>query len=300
MSSSDTLNLFSNLPRRVQRAIDDAFVISINPNQTNPRPREKKRRKTSAEPSGGGFLVPTSASSSGDFVSVQATEEHSYTQIPLDIIPDALQRLDLSPDDEILAVFRNAATGWASIEPQTTSDSERKYVSRDDWRAVCAVLLENKSLEDQSFDDDFQAEGSEYADEFDNSEGSSAASEDEYDSEGERDVPSRRRKGVAGKSRQAVSFDEFDARSKGLTQRQKQTCLDAFALFFPDVSAAELENQRVTIKDLQRVLRLLNEKLKADEVGNLVSSSWLKVSNKSKRFRFWRCWICFRLRKTNQ
>jgi len=261
----DTLNLFSSLPRRVQRTIDDAFDTSINPNQTDSGPRPVKRRKTSLEPSGGGFVVQSSPL------------ECQNTQISLDLIPSALQHLDVPADDEeVLSVFRNAASGWASnsSEPKSALNSDTRYVSRDDFRAVCAVLLENRSPQDDQEhpdDEEFDIGGTtdEYVDDHDKSEAisSGGASDDDYVG----GPSSRRRK---GKSRQVVSFDELNAQAHSLTQRQKQTCLDTYALFFPHTPPSELENQKIKIKDLHNAAKLLNEKLNADEVGKLFSSSF--------------------------
>ncbi|KAJ7819143.1 hypothetical protein B0H13DRAFT_2453702 [Mycena leptocephala] len=49
------------------------------------------------------------------------------TQISLSSIPKLLQRLDLPPDDAQIG----------------DTDTEEAYVSRDNWRAVCAVLLDD-------------------------------------------------------------------------------------------------------------------------------------------------------------
>ncbi|CAE6434125.1 unnamed protein product [Rhizoctonia solani] len=78
------------------------------------------------------------------------------------MVPTALQMLDLPPDDEdVMNVFRNAATGWesrpgASRRRESGSDNEVVVdkdaglsVSRADWRAVCAVLLSQKDDEDE-------------------------------------------------------------------------------------------------------------------------------------------------------
>jgi len=257
MSSSD---LFSSLPWRVQRTIDDAFD---NPDQID-CPRPVKRRKISVEPSGGGFVVKSTSPACQN------------TQIPLDLIPSALQYLDVPADDEeVLSVFRNAASGWTSTssEPQSQSNSDRLYVTRDDFRAVCAVLLENMSPQDEQErpgDDELDIGGTtdEYVDDYDKSESiSSGDSEDEY--VGEPNGPSSRRR--KGKSRQV---DELNVQAHTLTQRQKQTCLDTFALFFPHIPPSELENQKIKIKDLHFAAKLLNEKLNADQVGKLFSSSF--------------------------
>lgn len=255
MPSSDTLNLFSSLPRRVQRVIDDAFNI------THPGLRPSKRRKISVEPN--------------------SSEDRTPSQIPLDAVPTALQRLDLPPDDEeVLSVFRNASSGWASSEhapPPSNSEAQSRFISREDWRAVCAVLLENRpGARDRPDEDEYDVGGSsdEYVVDDDdvNSEGEeisgarSETSEDEY-LDGPR-TSSRRRKGKL-REEPEVSFDELKAQARDLTHRQRRTCLDTYALFFPHVSASELADQRIAIKDIQRVAKLLNEKLKAEEVGRL-------------------------------
>ncbi|KAJ7936815.1 hypothetical protein B0H13DRAFT_2649264 [Mycena leptocephala] len=49
------------------------------------------------------------------------------TQISLSSIPKLLQRLDLPPDDAQIG----------------DTDTEEAYVSRDNWRAICAVLLDD-------------------------------------------------------------------------------------------------------------------------------------------------------------
>jgi hypothetical protein len=85
------------------------------------------------------------------------------SQIPLSSIPSAIQRLGLAPDDvQVLLVFKNAASGWRLStnrpgEIGGESDAEEAYVSHEDWRAMCAVLLEH------------------YAEEYVESDGASAA-----------------------------------------------------------------------------------------------------------------------------
>jgi hypothetical protein len=51
------------------------------------------------------------------------------------------------------------------------------------------------------------------------------------------------------------------------SSRQKETCLKTFALFFPDIPHHQLADHRIMIKDLQRVSKLLGEKIKAEEVN---------------------------------
>jgi hypothetical protein len=67
------------------------------------------------------------------------------TQIPLSLVPAALARLNLAPDDEdVLAVFHNAASGWTDARQSSRGQTEG-LVSRKDFRAVCAVLLDSDS-----------------------------------------------------------------------------------------------------------------------------------------------------------
>ena len=76
MTSTET---YYTLPRYLQRRIDRAF----------------NSKDLSAAGSGGGFIGTDSDG------------------IPLSSILKVLQSLDLPPDDEeVLAVFRNAASGW--------------------------------------------------------------------------------------------------------------------------------------------------------------------------------------------
>jgi hypothetical protein len=259
MSSSDSI--FFTLPKRAQRAIDDAFDLSINPNYFSAsRPSNLSVEPTSG---GGGFLAEEE---SPDI-------QRCTTHLPLDLIPSALQHLDLPPDDDqILSVLRNAASGWtsSSLEPLLTTDSHGKYVNRDDWRAVCAVLLENRSTEDDPAEGDSDDAGDEYFEEYkeydSDQEPPSIGSDDEYMDRRFASSP-RRMRGGKSQTRRPLSLDELKTRSNALTKRQRQTCLDTFCLFFPDVPVSKVAKQNIMIKDLQRLGKLLNEKLKADEVG---------------------------------
>ncbi|KAF7373159.1 hypothetical protein MSAN_00524000 [Mycena sanguinolenta] len=247
MSSNDS---FAALPKYLQRRVDRAFDQSAPSNDPNPTD------------SGGGFLV-------GD-------AESSQTQIPLAAIPTALQQLDLPPDDEeVLLVFKNAASGWQSTtnSPEEISDGAAGlYVSREDWRSVCGVLLEHRAEEYEDSDGTSPAAGAD----------SDAADEDEYQEQDEpeadsdsdeymEEVPfkSRRRtrsaKALRSRSSSSASSTSLP-KSKRPTARQKKTCLDTYALFFPAVSEAELPDQRITVQDIQRLTKLIGDKLKGDEV----------------------------------
>ena len=65
-------------------------------------------------------------------------------------ILSALQLLDLPPDDEqVLAVFPNAASGWGGSD-RNTADEDALGVLRKDFFAVCAILF--KPGADESVD----------------------------------------------------------------------------------------------------------------------------------------------------
>jgi hypothetical protein len=126
------------------------------------------------EPSGtGGFLVdddPADTAGGGSpsnrSVSPVPSQTHStFSSTPaslaLSAIPAALLRLGLPTDDpDVLRVFENAASGWTSgpgvamHSAQDPDEVAEKGVSKKDWRAVCAVLLEGAPGDDDEEDGD--------------------------------------------------------------------------------------------------------------------------------------------------
>ncbi|KAG5351444.1 hypothetical protein C0989_006405 [Termitomyces sp. Mn162] len=223
-------NVFDSLSLAVQRDIDRAF-------------------DDVAPDSGGGF---------------------GATQILFEDVPRGLQKLDLPPDDkQVLAVFRNAASGWKASSSSDVRDTGAGWVSREDWRSVCAVLLEqadngndNEPESDVPSDDQY-LEDDEESDEDDDGE--------EY-LEGPRPSSSRRRiRGRAAKS-SSLSLSPGPSVPLKLTKRQRETTLKAFSLFFPDVPPEDVPKQRIMIKDIQRVAKLLGEKIKADEMIEMLDA----------------------------
>ncbi|KAJ2926377.1 hypothetical protein H1R20_g10708, partial [Candolleomyces eurysporus] len=214
MISSD--QVFNSLPKATQTRIDDAFYLTIN------------SLKRKSEPAGG-----------GGFIVDDDDRDEENDQIPLDLVPATLKHLNLpEDDDEILAVFRNAATGWTSslLVPQGSNQSTFQLgVSLDDWRSVCAVLLE----------DDEEDEG--------------GLGRMESDGDGE---DSDTYEGRDSESEDSASDEEFvPGRAAG--SKAKRTRKSA---------AGEVSNtkQRIMIKDIQRVAGLLKEKLKADEIVDML------------------------------
>ncbi|CAE7182024.1 unnamed protein product [Rhizoctonia solani] len=134
---------FATLKPSLRRAIDTAF-FKLSRRTESTRPPRKKPRLDDPESDGGGF---------------KEDEDEPEASIPLSMVPTGLQMLDLPPDDEdVMNVFRNAATGWESRPGVRRRDSDDQMivdkdtglsVSQVDWRAVCAVLLGQKPDDDE-------------------------------------------------------------------------------------------------------------------------------------------------------
>ncbi|KAK7035658.1 hypothetical protein R3P38DRAFT_3350758 [Favolaschia claudopus] len=242
---------FAILPEYLQRRIDKAFDSCI-----------PSKESTSTD-SGGGFIC-------GGFL---VEELEPASQIPLSAIPEALQQLDLPPDDEqVLQVFKNAASGW-----QLAANHSEAAGSGDGEH----VLLEHRAEEYEDSDEMDVDAAAEQVDDFDEE----AAPDDEYEENEEQEEDSdsdeyvdesrsKSRRSVRSKKtrRRTPSSDSSDSLStpKKPTPRQKKTCLDTYALFFPDVSEADLPDQRVTMGDIQRLSKLIGDKLKAEEILDML------------------------------
>ncbi|KAJ7930614.1 hypothetical protein B0H13DRAFT_2532961, partial [Mycena leptocephala] len=282
---------FFALPQYLQRRIDKAFKQSATLTTSYP-----------AEPSSAGGFIPSSAGggflvedSGGGFLaendSVLMDNDSLPSQILLSLIPSALQRLDLPPDDaQVLLVFKNAASGWKSStnrpeEIGVEADAEEAYVSREDWRAVCAVLLEHHAEEYDESDGaaavaDQLVEGDSDADEDKDEyhQDAEPSADSDTDSDEYMEGPSTRRrtrttaKRRARSSSSASSVEPPDSKKRRkLTARQAEACLATYALFFPSASEEELLNQRIGIKDVQRLSKLIGDKLKGDEIIEMLS-----------------------------
>jgi len=252
---------------------------------------------------GGGFVPEPSPPRAGPSTSTIPVDHDSEAQgeegtpdpdshIPLSLIPTALQILDLPPDDEqVLLVFKNAASGWTSgpaSARRTTRAGEptEEVISLRDWRAVCSVLLEPNAQdagvdeEDDRVDQDGDARASDGL--VEDSGGSSEEyiesdpgrySDDPDPDDDYSDTPAKRstRSTRRRSTRANKGFDESDEdaeinKNRPLTARQKEASRQAFALFFPPSADIDLGKQRVTISDLVRVSKELNEKITYDQV----------------------------------
>ncbi|CUA69438.1 hypothetical protein RSOLAG22IIIB_08459 [Rhizoctonia solani] len=154
---------FATLKPSLRRVIDTAFLkLSRRAKSTHGPLRKKPRLEDPESDEEGGFVK--------DDQDEQVSEDEQ-TSIPLSMVPTGLQMLDLPPDDEdVMNVFRNAATGWESrtgVPRRRGSESDEEVsvdkdaglsVSREDWRAVCAVLLGQKEEEEEEEDNEEEEE----------------------------------------------------------------------------------------------------------------------------------------------
>ena len=307
---------FFSLPASVRTKIDRAFDVACGAADggegkrdefsSDNSPRKKRRVANTTSDTQAGFIIDDADDQQGGFLiddddqSPRRTPARSSTSrkkpahIALSRIPAALQILDLPPDDaEVLGVFRNAASGWASHTDLTSrnrspSDDQDDYqmVSRDDWRAVCGVLFE-ASLAEQSehesggegWDMDVGDEvngvdsgSDEYVFEKEPLDEESSASEGNSDDDYLEGPSSSRTAVKSNRSRKGKGVGPIlstpNVTPRTLTARQTLECRKAFGLFFPDVdvNSDKLDNEKITIKDISKVAKLLNEKIKAEEV----------------------------------
>ncbi|KAF9476821.1 hypothetical protein BDN70DRAFT_811626 [Pholiota conissans] len=278
MSTSDSI--FHTLPALLQSKIDNAFTAALQ------NPQVSKEATTNVGgftlEDGGGFLVDDPAPSTGGggfvvddppqpggggfLIENDDDENNTPSQIPISLVPSALQLLDLPPDDpEVLSVFQNAAGGWRSsdLNPSEPYNAEGGWVSRDDFRAVCAVLMEGHDEDDDNAsneDEDVHMSSPSIS-------SPSASDSDEYQ-QSQRRKPVRRTRSAAATS---SPLGSAPANSKP-TPRQRKTALDAFALFFPDLGEEDnLAAQRIRVSEIQRTADVLKEKIKAEEMVEMLS-----------------------------
>jgi len=264
MSSPDNEDdpSFVTLSARLRRRIDSAFdsIISSGP----------QLRQSRFEDPAGGFIVEESEPQyeAGGFI-VKDPPSNSFgdqSHIPLSEIRSALDFLDLVPDDDIMEVFRNAATGWGAQNARSDG------VSRKDWRAVCAALLEGNGSDEENpvADEDIEMNpgSGPDSDEYQLEELSSDSDEASNDSYEEPNTAPKAKKARKVPQRTPTKSSGTEI-SRQMTESQKAQCRQDFSRFFPHVSHNELDLQRIMIKDITRVADLLKENLKTEEVRAL-------------------------------
>ncbi|KAF8560097.1 hypothetical protein OG21DRAFT_1529671 [Imleria badia] len=258
---------FVALPARLRHRIDSAFdsIASFG---------------TQSEISAGGFIVEDSESGpsqyeAGGFIveDLPSNPFDAQSHIPLSEIPRALNLLDLFPDDDILGVFKNAARGWGA------QNARNDGVSRKDWRAVCAALLEGEHVdtsdeENPVADEDIEmdADSGPDSDQYQTEELSSDTEEASSDEYGEPSTAARAKKARKVPPRTAGTKSSGTESSRQLTESQKAQCRQEFSRFFPHVPDNELDHQRIMIKDIARVADLLKENLKTEEILEMLDA----------------------------
>lgn len=267
MSSRDNEDdpSFLALSARLRHRIDSAFDSIVSSGA--------QWHQSGFEAAAGGFIVeePESGPSqsaeyeAGGFIVEDLPSNASVSQsyIPLSEVPRALDLLDLFPDEDIMGVFENAATGWGAQNARSDG------VSRKDWRAVCAALLEGEHTEGSDKENPVVDEDVEMGvdsgpdnDEYQTEELSSDTEEASSD-ECEEAARPRKAQKVPRRTPTKGSGKEI---SRHLTESQKVQCRQDFSRFFPHVPDNELDHQRIMIKDITRVASLLKENLKTEEV----------------------------------
>jgi len=305
--STDSLGLLLTV-MSLRARIDNAFYSALHPQNRPSHDPSEAPGGFLLDDNPGGFLPP-SPPAAGYETGHGPERDEQFSYIPLSRIPHALQLLDLPPDDEeVLAVFRNAATGWEDDDPSRRTAHRRKRdptttsedndvtegrVSLRDWRAVCAAVM------GEDGDDEDDREGSSSAingDEILDATGedsspelkeSSGGSSDEY-----RITETRSRKrsrksaaatggdagaGATRKTRARKTQSAATRRrsplspstSAEITPRQRRECLKAFLLFFPGVPEEEAQCRRLGVREVNAAATLLKEKIKAEEVRPL-------------------------------
>lgn len=310
MSNDDDVG-FLSLGPDLQSRIDDAFHTALAPDHRG----ASAFTVGSTHDAPGGFLLDDDDSVAGGFlppsppavVRGSGNEREGDERLSLSRIPYALQLLDLSPDDEeVLAVFRNAATGWGDDHvpaPRSTrrgrntvttfeeSDETEECVSLRDWRAVCAALM------DDGRDEEGAREGGDDENEGDMDQNSSPGqgessceSSDEYlDAEAVAKSRKRLRKSTSAstaghkatrkarpRKTQSTTPRRGDSVSASavveITPRQRRECLQAFLLFFPGVPEDVAKLRRLGVRELSAAATVLNEKIKAEEIIEMLDA----------------------------
>ncbi|KAF8271862.1 hypothetical protein EI94DRAFT_1719659, partial [Lactarius quietus] len=311
MSNDDDVGFLSLAPNLRSR-IDDAFHTALASDQQG----SGALTVGITDDAPGGFLLDNDDSMAGGFLPPsppagttmnqrEGNDQPSY--IPLSRIPHALQLLDLSPDDDdVLSVFRNAATGWgdnhisashstrrghnATVRSEENDETE-ECVSLRDWRAVCAALMDDGVEEEGAGDVDIDDENAGDVDPNSSSslEESSCESSDEYHDAETAKSRKRPRKSTSAptaghkatrKARQRKTQSTTPRRVDSVTPsvtvevtpRQRRECLQAFLLFFPGVPEDVAKLRRLGVRELSAAATVLNEKIKTEEMVEMLNA----------------------------
>ncbi|KAH9057963.1 hypothetical protein EDB83DRAFT_2520832 [Lactarius deliciosus] len=292
MSNDDDLG-FLSLALNLRSRIDNAFHTALTSDQRG----SGTFTVGSTHDAPGGFLLDDDDNMAGGFlppsppVAAQGSRnEHEGDErpsyIPLSRIPHALQFLDLPPDDEdVLAVFRNAATGWGDnhISASRPTRRGRNAVAASDEGDETEERV--KGVEEGGNDDDDAGDIDQHS-----SSGLGESSSDEYhDTSAVAKSRKRPRKSTSAstpdhkatrktrpRKTQSVTPRRGDSVSASaameITPRQRRDCLQAFLLFFPGVPEDVAKLRRLGVRELSAAATVLNEKIKAEEIIEMLDA----------------------------
>lgn len=292
--------------------IDNAFYTALNPQNRPSHDPVETPGGFLLDENPGGFLLPSSPTAgreTGQGPDSERLGDEQISYIPLSRIPHALQLLDLPPDDEdVISIFRNAATGWEDDDSSLRTAHRRKrdstttsednhvtdgLVSLRDWRAVCdAVMGEAEARDDEddregssaiNCDEILDATGEDSSPELEESSGGSS---DEYRITETRSRKRSRKSAATGGGADAGATRKTRTRktqsattrrrsslspstSAEVTPRQQRECLKAFLLFFPGVPEEEARRRRLGVREVNTAATVLKEKIKTEEVRPL-------------------------------
>ena len=236
-----------------------------------------------------GPAVDTSANPSAS--TSRGLSPEPASRIPLYLLPGILTSLGLAADDDVLAVFRASASGWAEGENDdadavksarrrtqmdTLGEENAAGVELKDFRAVCAALMGPDEGGDHVSEDEAKASGDDEPFELDQDSDTSLSSL--TGSDGTYTVPtngSRKGKGKARAGRRHVSDDEDgleEEKAIRLTSRQREMAQSLWEMVKPNATG---RGAHILGRDEVRSLaRGLGEMWTEDEV---ISPSWIET-----------------------
>lgn len=269
---------FSTLPAGLRHSIDEAFDTCAVP-----RKQAFTQQNDNELDAPGGFIIDSATVHAGEepggflVVSESSTSRVQGSDvpgddfyIPLPSIPRTLRLLDLESDDEVLGVFRNAASGWGA------GNADNEGVNRKDWRAICATLLEGQegiALGSEEtgvveMEEDSGSEGDEYQMSVLSSEQEESSDEYHDDISG----TAKSNQATSGSRKPSSKFPTSNSDAVHLTTEQRAICKEDFARFFPAVPGAQLDGQRITAHEIMQAALLLKESLKPEEVVEMLQA----------------------------
>lgn len=219
---------------------------------------------SSTEPAGGGggFIPePDEAGQGGGFMVEESNSDDDVPQtelnnsLPLSRIKAALIALHLDEnDDQVLEIFQQAASGWGSASAE--ADADAALIPWQDFASVAAVLVSQRDADKNDADNS--------SDEEDDDVYKQQPDEDDEEMEGVSEVESD---GISDVVEDEQVVDDLGtSKKRKVTQKQHESSLDTFRLFFSNPDSVT-EDSKMSLSDLSRVIKSLNEKISDTQVG---------------------------------